>query len=107
MGCDPVEDSAVGIEVDADGVIWIDTGSRLVPIDGQDEIERVLDRLTADRRHVELRVDPGNPDDEDDPGAARAAAASTSDWLLARLAERGLAPTVGAADDRDRGRGAR
>jgi len=85
----------VGLLVDADGRVWLDTGSRWVEVDRPDDLERILDRVAADRGAVRLVHDPGRADDGDEPSdRTRDTAAGTLATIVALLDERGLPAVV-------------
>jgi hypothetical protein len=52
--------------VDADGSISVDVGSRFVVV-GEDDLERILDRLATDGGSVRLLGGSGRADDGDEP----------------------------------------
>jgi hypothetical protein len=75
---------------EADGSVSVDTGSRFVAV-GDEDLERILDRLAADGGTLRLlggtgRADDGDesPDHESDPGMGAAS------WVLAMAHARGL-----------------
>jgi hypothetical protein len=75
---------------ESDGSISVDTGARFVAI-GEDDLEKVLDRLAADGGTLRLlggtgRADDGDesPEFESDPGM------SAASWVLAMAQARGL-----------------
>jgi len=74
-----------------DGSVSVDTGSRFVPV-GEEDLERILDRLAADGGTLRLlggtgRADDGDesPEHESDPGMGAAS------WVLGLAHARGLA----------------
>ncbi len=67
MGHGPTgESSELPIHVASDGGVYVDVGTRFVET-SLDDLERILERLAADRGRVRILVEPGPPDDGDEP----------------------------------------
>ena len=91
MSHDPGD--ALTIHAAADGTISVDVGARYVAV-GDDDLERILDRLAADGGMVRLVGGAERADDGDEPpdreGDAGVRAAS---YVLAMSVERGIRVT--------------
>ena len=90
MGIGDARASDLTLYADEDGSVSVDTGSRFVPV-GEEDLERILDRLAADGGTLRLlggtgRADDGDesPDHESDPAMGAAG------WVLALAHQRGL-----------------
>jgi hypothetical protein len=90
MGISDRAHADLTLYAEPDGSVSVDTGSRFVAI-GDDELERVLDRLAADGGTLRLlggtgRADDGDepPDRESDPGMGAAS------LVLGLAASRGI-----------------
>jgi hypothetical protein len=90
MGISDRTGADVTVYAEPDGSISVDTGSRYVPV-GEDDLERILDRLAADGGTLRLlggtgRADDGDesPEFESDPGMGAAS------LVLAMAEARGL-----------------
>jgi hypothetical protein len=66
MGARDAGGGDLTVWVDADGSISVDVGSRFVVV-GEDDFERILDRLAADGGSVRLLGGTGRADDGDEP----------------------------------------
>lgn len=66
MGISDRLNADLTLYAESDGSISVDTGSRFVPI-GEDDLERILDRLAADGGTLRLLGGAGRADDGDDP----------------------------------------
>ena len=90
MGISDRSSADLTLYAESDGSISVDTGARFVAI-GEDDLERVLDRLAADGGTLRLlggtgRADDGDesPEFESDPGMGAAS------HVLAMAEARGL-----------------
>jgi hypothetical protein len=90
MGISDRTQADLTLYAEEDGSVSVDTGSRFVPVGG-DDLERILDRLAADGGTLRLlggtgRADDGDesPDHESDPAMGAAG------WVLMLAHERGL-----------------
>jgi hypothetical protein len=78
MGVSDRTTADLTLYAEPDGAVSVDTGSRFVPV-GEEDLERILDRLAADGGTLRLvggsgRADDGDesPDHENDPGMGAA-----------------------------------
>jgi hypothetical protein len=76
--------------VDDDASITVDTGSRFVAV-GDDDLERILDRLAADGGTLRLLGAPTRADDGDEPPDRESdPAQGAASWVLALAHARGI-----------------
>ncbi|HKF84561.1 MAG TPA: hypothetical protein VKB30_02180 [Candidatus Limnocylindrales bacterium] len=76
-----------------DGTVSVDVGSRFVPV-GQEDLERILDRLAADGGSIRLVGGSGRADDGDEPPDRESdPAVSAASYVLALAHRRGIAVT--------------
>jgi hypothetical protein len=66
MGISDRSRADLTLYAEPDGSISVDTGSRYVAV-GEDDLERILDRLAADGGTLRLLGGSGRADDGDDP----------------------------------------
>jgi hypothetical protein len=90
VGISDSREADLTVWAEEDGAISVDVGERFVPV-GEDDLERILDRLAADGGTLRLlggtgRADDGDesPDHENDPAMGAAG------WVLALAHARGL-----------------
>src|SRR4051812_8973407 len=82
--------------VDADGSISVDVGARFVVV-GEDDFERILDRVAADGGGVRLLGGSGRADDGDEPADHESDPAMAAAGYVRALAHRrGLTVTAEA-----------
>lgn len=66
MGSREPAGDELAVLVEADGTVLVDVGSRYVAV-GEDELDRILDRLAADGGSIRLIGGSGRADDGDEP----------------------------------------
>ena len=90
MGIGDTRPGDVTLFVDLDASITVDTGSRFVPV-GEDDLERILDRLAADGGTLRLLGAPARADDGDEPPDRESdPAQGAASYVLALAHARGL-----------------
>jgi hypothetical protein len=96
MGARDAEPDDLTVWVDADGSISVDVGARFVVV-GEDDFERILDRLAADGGGVRLLGGSGRADDGDEPADHESDPAMAAAGYVRALAHRrGLTVTAEA-----------
>ena len=90
MGIGDARSSELTLVAEDDGTVSVDTGSRLVAV-GEDELERILDRLAADGGTLRLLGGTGRADDGDEPPDRESdPAMGAATYVLALAASRGI-----------------
>jgi hypothetical protein len=90
MGIGDARAADLTIFVDADASITVDVGTRFVPV-GNDDLERILDRLAADGGSLRLLGAPDRADDGDEPPDRESdPAVGAATYVLALAHARGL-----------------
>jgi hypothetical protein len=80
--------------VDEDATVSVDVGTRFVPV-GEDDLERILDRLAGDGGTLRLLAPRPRADDGDEPPDRESdAAVGAASWVLGLAHARGLQVTV-------------
>ncbi len=73
-----------------DGTLSVDVGERFVPV-GEEDLERILDRLAADGGTLHVLGGTGRADDGDDPAYQEAdPAMGAASWVVAIAEQRGI-----------------
>jgi hypothetical protein len=90
MGIGDERAADLTVFVDAEASITVDVGSRFVAV-GNDDLERILDRLAADGGTLRLLGAPARADDGDEPPDRESdPAQGAASWVLAMAHARGL-----------------
>jgi hypothetical protein len=81
--------SDLTVYAEDDGSISVDVGSRFVAV-GEDELERILDRLAADGGTLRLLGAPARADDGDEPVRESDPGQGAVSYVLALAHARGI-----------------
>ncbi len=93
MGISERHAADLTLYAEVDGSVSVDVGARFVAV-GEDDLERILDRLAADGGVLRLLGGTGRADDGDDPAHQESDPAMGAASLVLRLAqERGIEVT--------------
>jgi hypothetical protein len=95
MGISDRQASDLTLYAEPDGSVSVDVGARFVAV-GEDDLERILDRLAADGGALRLLGGTGRADDGDDPAYQDAdPGMGAASWVLALAEQRGIRVTRG------------
>ena len=90
MGISDRRHADLTLYAEVDGSVSVDTGSRFVPV-GEEDLERILDRLAADGGTLRLLGGTGRADDGDEsPGLESDPGMGAASLVLAMAEARGL-----------------
>ena len=90
MGISDRQHADLTLYAEQDGSVSVDTGSRFVAV-GEEDLERILDRLASDGGTLRLLGGTGRADDGDEsPELESDPAMGAASWVLALAEARGL-----------------
>ncbi len=90
MGISDRRESDLTLYAEPDGSVSVDVGARFVAV-GEDDLERILDRLAADGGTLRLLGGTGRADDGDEPAERESdPAMGAASWVLAMAHQRGI-----------------